>query len=266
MSAPLQVALALARDGVPVFPCAPDKRPLVAGAFKAARCDADQIRAWWSRWPNALVTVPTGAPSGLVVIDGDVLPGADGRAMLREWTRAGRVPATRTHETRRGGVHLLFRHDPGRPLKCSVGKVARAVDTRGEGGCAIWWPAHGRRVLRAMPLAALPPVPRWIVEAIDPPRPAPSSAPGPIRREPVSDRYAEAALRRAVERVGAAREGSRNDTLNNEVFGLARLIGSGLHASDIRACLSAAAKVAGLPEHEADRTIASALRARAGAA
>ena len=210
------------------------------------------------------MAVPTGARSGIVVIDADVVPGADGRALLREWTRDGRLPLTRVHETRRGGVHLVFRDDPGRPLKCTAGKIARAVDTRGAGGYVVWWPAHGGRVLRAVPLAALPTVPRWIVEVVDPPMPAPAAA--PIRREVVSDRYCDAALRRAVERVGAAREPGRNNILNAEAFALARLIGCGLHAGDIRAALSVAARVAGLPEREAIRTIDSALRARADAA
>ena len=41
----LRAALALAADDLPVFPCDATKRPLVPGGFRAATCDADQLRA-----------------------------------------------------------------------------------------------------------------------------------------------------------------------------------------------------------------------------
>lgn len=256
-----EAALALAAFGIPTFPCGASKAPVTPRGFHDATADPALIREMFRRPGAALVGVPTGRSSGLVVLDGDVTEKADGRATLRDWTRVGRLPVSRTHETRRGGVHLLFRADPVRELRCGAGRLAPAVDQRGGGGFIIWWPATGGRVLHDVAVAELPTVPTWIIDAAapapSPPPPAPSSAP--------SDRYLAAALRRAVERVGAAREGQRNDTLNTEAFGLARLIGAGLTEAEIAVCLAAAAHVAGLPQREALTTINSAIRARSAA-
>ncbi len=77
---PLAAALRLARMGKPVFPCRPNRAPLVAGGFKAATTNAEPIRAWWARWPRALIGMPTGAISGVVVLDLDLKDGRDGLA------------------------------------------------------------------------------------------------------------------------------------------------------------------------------------------
>ena len=57
----LDAALEYASGRMPVFPCNPlDKKPLTAHGFKDATTDEAQIRAWWTRWPNAMVGAPTG--------------------------------------------------------------------------------------------------------------------------------------------------------------------------------------------------------------
>ena len=70
---------------------------------------------------------------------------------------------TRSHKTRSGGLHLLFRTDGS--VRNSAGLIAPGVDVRGEGGYAIWWPAHGLPVLDFVPLRALPYWPGWLVPA-----------------------------------------------------------------------------------------------------
>jgi len=79
--------------------------------------------------------VPTGAVSGLDVLDVD----AAGLVWLDQ--NYSRLPATRAHETRSGGRHLLFNHAQG--LRCSAGRVATGVDVRADGGYVIWWPREG---------------------------------------------------------------------------------------------------------------------------
>ena len=105
MSALLDAALWYAKQGAPVFPCKPNKRPYVEHGLLDATKDPEQIRAWWTRWPKANVGVATG-DGGLVVVDVDVKGG-------RRATKAGRrsspslVPRSKTpapHARRRAAA------------------------------------------------------------------------------------------------------------------------------------------------------------------
>jgi hypothetical protein len=118
---------------LPIFPCYPNKRPACQNGFKDASADPARIAALWAGRTGLLAAVPTGEASGIAVLDID-------RAGMA-WLAAAEVPATRQHQTRSGGRHLIFRHKPG--LRCSQGVVAPGVDVRAEGGYIIFWPAHG---------------------------------------------------------------------------------------------------------------------------
>ena len=84
-------ALRLADDGWKVFPCDDQKAPVCKSGFKAASDDPIEIVRLFSL-PNArLIGRPTGAESGLVVVDIDIKGGKDGR----QWPRYGDLPATR---------------------------------------------------------------------------------------------------------------------------------------------------------------------------
>src|SRR5262249_19070424 len=61
----------LSLEQFPRFPCGPDKRPLVAAGFKVATTDPAQIAVWRAQFPNCLWGVPTGAVSGIDVLDID---------------------------------------------------------------------------------------------------------------------------------------------------------------------------------------------------
>lgn len=94
----LEAALDYAESGIPVFPCNPDnKRPLTEHGFKDASTDTAQIRSWWREHPKAMIGVPTGAASGIFVIDLDVdeKKGVDGRQTYKELCQAhGGFPIT----------------------------------------------------------------------------------------------------------------------------------------------------------------------------
>ena len=156
----LEQALALAASGVPVFPCGPDKRPLVKKGFHAASTDEAQVRAWWSKWPDALIGRPA---AGLVVIDCDLDPEKkkDGAAELYELERVhGELPSTYTVRTRRGGLHRYFNAPEGAKVKCSADVLAYGVDVRADGGYVIVPPSPGYTVEHDAPIADLPPA--WI--------------------------------------------------------------------------------------------------------
>lgn len=120
-------ARVFATAGVPVFPCVPgEKRPLTEHGFHDATADVRQVAAWWRRWPGANIGVPTGAASGLEVVDVDVKtagsgsPGSTRHALRVSWTggrhwcgrrRAGCTPTTRhtlTGRSRRGRPRPLM--------------------------------------------------------------------------------------------------------------------------------------------------------------
>ena len=147
----LDEAVKLAAIGLPVFPCWHKnvldtagkithsiKSPRTKNGFKDASTDIARIRAWWAEFPEALIGVPTGKASGLFVVDVD----PRGAQWYRE--HAQRLQPGRIHKTQRGH-HLLYGSKV--PLGCTTGSIHDGVDTRGDGGYIIWWPAHGREAV-----------------------------------------------------------------------------------------------------------------------
>ena len=129
----IAVALAYSRIECPVFPCGPEKRPLVAHGFHAATAEEAQIIAWWTRWPTALVAIPTGPASGLWVLDVD---GQTGRESLTQLLAhfgldsiADLTPVISS--TPSGGLHLFFRWLPGETPRNRARDIGPGLDTRG---------------------------------------------------------------------------------------------------------------------------------------
>lgn len=134
----LEAALRYADRGYPVFPVRGDKRPLVKWK-DGATTDHRQIRTWWARWPFAMIGMPTGARSGVVVLDVDRKNGVDGLANLRA---AGVNPFTWTPivaHTPSGGLHFFMRYTG--EVKNSAGMLAAGVDLRGDGGMIVLPPS-----------------------------------------------------------------------------------------------------------------------------
>jgi len=85
-------ALLLSQYGVPVFPCVPGtKRPSVRGGFLSATTNLQQVEAWWRRWPDANLAVPTGAASGVDVVDVDRHSERDGLEGFRRARQVGLI-------------------------------------------------------------------------------------------------------------------------------------------------------------------------------
>jgi Bifunctional DNA primase/polymerase, N-terminal len=135
----LNAALNYAKLGLPVFPCNPkDKRPLVAHGFYAATTDADQIKALWTRFTNAMIGMPTGEKSGIDVLDLDVdaTKGKDGLAAIPDWATRSEVIV----RTPRGGRHLWYKSNG--TIRNTTDQIALGVDTRGTGGYVILPPSR----------------------------------------------------------------------------------------------------------------------------
>jgi hypothetical protein len=191
-----QQALALARAGIPVFPCLPgSKFPAVAGAYQAASVDVGQIDQWWSQADYNVAISPHAA--GYAVADVD--PGGEAAwvALLAEH---GEPPATYTVETPRGGLHLYY----AGALPSTVGKLGPRIDTRGEGGYVLVPPSivDGKpyRVLHDTDIAALP---SWIAPLLARQHQRTRAASKELDR-PADVARAEGVVRAAVERGDVA--------------------------------------------------------------
>jgi hypothetical protein len=134
----LRAALGYARRSWPVFPCRPGgKNPLTPNGYLDATTDESRITAWWNRWPNANIGVPTGKRSGFFVLDVDRDRWGFGTldALTQEH---GELPPTRTVKTGRGGMHLYFKYpEDGTEIPNSTGRLGPGLDVRGEGGYVL---------------------------------------------------------------------------------------------------------------------------------
>jgi hypothetical protein len=143
----LDQALAYAAQGVPVFPLkAGAKTPATPHGFKDATTDPEQIRAWWAKWPDANIGMPTGQASGRIVLDPDNGP-AGLQALAQLQAEIGALPPTLTVRTpgdkaqgKEPGLHLHLAH-PGGKVKNSAGKLGDALDVRGDGGYVVLPPS-----------------------------------------------------------------------------------------------------------------------------
>lgn len=127
---PLSAALDYAAAaGFFVFPLLPrSKEPACRRGLHDATGNPATIRRFWSV-SDRNIAIRTGVISGIWVLDIDGEAGAEGLAILE--ARHGALPATRTVLTA-NGKHFYFRAI--QPIQCSVGRVAKGIDVRGEGG------------------------------------------------------------------------------------------------------------------------------------
>lgn len=254
-----QAAARFIAFGVPVFPCLPSgKRPLVRHGFHEATTDPAQVGGWWRRWPTANVGIPTGAASGVVVVDVDRKASGSGFAGFERARRAGLADGwVALVRTPSGGMHAYYPANPGRPQP-SWQAAAAHVDFRGDGGYVIVPPSMvqgtddaraayaliGRGHARPSPVDAVA-----LRDLLDP-RPEPSPVSG-VRVE-----RSDAA--RLAAWVAARGEGERNRGL---FWAACRLAEAGLSPDETHTALAPAAEHAGLPPREVTVTIRSAYRA-----
>jgi putative DNA primase/helicase len=233
---PVEQALAYAKRW-PAFPTAlvprangkTDKVPLVKWAKAAAdRAAVDArdpviIRCWWRRWPDAVISMPTGQRSGAVILDIDVKDGVSGFDTLADLdVGLAALPETWVTHTPSGGVHVWFSVHPEVEIRNSQGGKGLGVglDVRGEGGQVVlpgpggyWWDPHLNP--ETVPLLAAPP---WLGHRET--RKAPIGRPG-VRLDP------EAILREACDNIRGARQGERHEVLNREAYLIACLVSRG---------------------------------------
>lgn len=204
----------------PVFPLRADKKPACKHGFLDATQSPADIVELWGNSNAPLIGIPTGEKSGISVLDIDPRHGGD--LWLEESIDS--LPITRTHKTGSGGKHFLFRHIAG--IKNSESKIAPGVDTRGQGGYCVWWPAAGLDVENA---SILEDWPKWLWHILNP----------PVARRPVAlpatreeaDARASLMIERAYDRVRNAGPGQRHYQLRAAACtlgGLTRFLGKNM--------------------------------------
>ena len=251
-------ARSLAMAGVPVFPClAEGKCPLTRRGFLDASGDPEQAAAWWSRTPNANIGIPTGAASGVVVVDVDVHGPQDGRAAYQRATDAGLVDGAGLLVRKpTGGAHVYFPATPGREQRSWQAATA-GVDFRGDGGYIIAPPS--RRIIdgkiRRYEVADIA---AHSVGTVDAARLRDFLDPRPVAPPRASSNSMDVDAERLAAWVAGRGEGERNRGL---FWAACRLAENGVSPADALDALGAAAQSAGLGDREITTTVRSAYRA-----
>lgn len=264
----LAMALEYVCLGWSVIPIRPrDKKPLIKWeAYQQRQPTEDELRRWFTEWPDANIGIVTGSVSGMIVLDFDGSEGA--KAISRLGIKDIHTPVVQTGN----GAHFYLKH-PGDLVRNYVKRVP-GLDLRGDGGYVVAPPsvhASGRRytfVPGRTFAAPLIEAPTEVLLLITAPMAKASEPTGnvqslrPAVAPSIQPAYAQAALQREAGRVISALEGCRNDALNRAAFSLGQLIGAGeLGREDVESTLMRTAVASGLPQAEALRTIESGLSA-----
>lgn len=254
LSAP-EAAGAFAAADLPVFPCeSGGKRPLTRAGYLDSTCDARVVAAWWHRWPEANIGLPTGPVSGIDVVDVDVKQDGTGFPVFRraadEGLLGGEIARVRTPS---GGMHVYYPAARTTPQRCWQAAHAH-IDFRGEGGYVVVPPSvavepGGVTAYRALSLSTTEtrPIDAAALRSFIDFRPA--------RARRASAGVASGEL--LASWVTKLREGERNHGL---FWAACRLSEAGAHADAILDVLGPAAALTGLDEREIERTVYSACR------
>lgn len=166
----LDAALDFAKREYPVFPCknipenpAQHKAPLTKNGFKDATTNPTQIRRWWTRYPDALIGIPTGAVSRFAVLDLDKKNGKNGFLHVPDWREISPFIV----QTGSGGAHLYFRDDE-RLYTVTNALGLSGVDIKAKGGYIIAPPSPGYTVIKGR---FWDPFPKWPEHLMPPERP-----------------------------------------------------------------------------------------------
>lgn len=118
---------------------------LICHATYAGTTDPARLEAMWHHFPQSLIGIRTGAPSGIVVLDFDLhSQDKDGEASAYSLREQNLLPQTVSAMTGGGGLHLYYQH-PGLAVpNDNRGKLASGVDVKGEGGFVIAAPSAKR--------------------------------------------------------------------------------------------------------------------------
>lgn len=229
-----------------IFPVTitPDGRkvPLISGWQEKATTDPEQLRLWQDLFRDRLKYwgIPTGASSGLLVLDADAKDGG------LETIKKLDIPPTMSQATRSGGLHFLFKYPRDGKHYGNRVKFLPGLDLRGEGGFIVYYGTDQKPILDA---------PSWILESSVK---TVQQVSGPAIK--IAPEIAQGIVQGSLEAIRNAPEGESNNVLNTESYKLGQLIASeSISREFAEAALFKAAKDRGKPDYEAKATIKSGL-------
>jgi hypothetical protein len=240
-------AIELAEAGWRIFPCkwtGPGaKAPMTVNGHLNATTELEQVKRWWTRWPDAMIGAAVADTR--IVIDFD--PRTNPHCLVELERLVGPLPATLTAHSGRGdgGRHLYYLRPHG---ALTSTRLPAGIDLKVNGYCIVppsLHPATGEPYTWEIhPVAPLPCALRELLRPA-PPRPALVNGHSHLEKT--------AGLVRAVLN---ATEGGRNSAL----FWAACRANQNDLLEDIEQEVFEAALIVGLSEHEVCRTIDSARR------
>jgi len=246
----LRTALIYASYGVKVFPCQESgsraKAPYTANGFYAATANAEEIRAWWLKNPQALVSMPCRI-NNILTMDADRHGSLDGVQKLDElFIQHGFNKATTpcVVTPTANGEHYIFRRPQS--LGDTVGNLADCIDVKDNGyiiaaGSVLpdgrtYALKHGtiEQLAHAIANGLLPLLPDSLTALIAKPvqsLPTPGTPPISVENPVTSpsenyaglSEYVRAAIREEAEKLAGAKEGQRNNRLNSSTFSIATM-------------------------------------------
>lgn len=113
------------------------KHPRTKRGFLEATTDLERIDAWWARHPDSNVGIPTGALSGVVVVDVDPRNGGDEHLETLLDELGLKLPPTIESLTGGGGRHILFRYPDLKGASLRTTKLCQGVDFKSDGGYIV---------------------------------------------------------------------------------------------------------------------------------
>lgn len=288
MTEPKDIAKFYTSQGWPVFPCRAkveetvdqttgevitlgEKTPYTIHGFKNASKFDHIIDRWWKDWPDAAVAIPTGAATGVFVLDIDRKPGgANGYLWLDDMeAEHGQLPKTARVLSPNGGLHIYFKYVVGTRNR---GALGGGVDVRSEGGYVLaagsqmadgrayqWAPDSTQPEGDSLPDIA--DAPEWLLALL-----MPKAAPeGHVYHAATAGNtiYVNRAIENELSELASVAMGAgRNNSLNDSAFALGQWVGGGhLTEGEARALLQDVARSWGRDWARCCKTIENGLAA-----
>lgn len=163
----LKDALEYGKHGWAVFPLLPrSKAPACKNGFHEAVKNETDIRTLWGTRTNLNIGISTGDVSNFWVLDVDFEKGGESSLSDLE-NKYGSLPETLISKTGGGGKHYLFKIPQDVKIPCTISKIAKGIDTRGNGGYIAAPPSiHPNGTIYEWDGGEIADAPNWLIKLI----------------------------------------------------------------------------------------------------